>query len=97
MSQYQGKRKEYQRIKLVSQLLHSNLDRYVQYVLNSFFLDSKSIKMIFSGDPGLWGGWRQTEPVGSATGYILGEYSFEMLELSFLVGVCVNGNGATPK
>lgn len=41
--------------------------------------------------------WRQTEPVGSATGYILGEYSFEMLELSFLVGVCVNGNGATPK
>lgn len=37
------------------------------------------------------------EPVGSATGYILGEYSFEMLELSFLVGVCVNGNGATPK
>lgn len=48
--------KEYQRIKLLSQLLHSNLDRYVQYVLNSSFLDSKSIKMIFSGDPGLWGG-----------------------------------------
>lgn len=53
VSQYQGKRKEYQRIKLVSQLLHSNLDRYVQYVSNSSFLDSKSIKMIFSGDSGL--------------------------------------------
>lgn len=40
---------------------------------------------------------RQTEPAGSATGYILAAFSFEMLELSFLVGVCVNGNGATPK